>query len=243
MQKNIVLVLISFFISLASFSINKKSMELKQHGDTAFMKKEYFEAINLYRQAIDEDMSNYLAYYNIARTMCVLREQHDPCQDYKAGNYEFDLQLNTIFAYLRQSINYSPETIRMMKKDTALECLHSTLEYHMHMGKELNKPVDLHTILPIINWKLNYEDETDWVKPDGKINFTKELRFKLKLYDKEKEVTGKYSISPYHIKMRFDKIFLGKMQIWAIIQKNQFIISGLTENQIIIWNSIEECND
>ncbi len=78
-------------------------MELKQHGDTAFMKKEYFEAIGLYRQAIDEDMSNYLAYYNIARTLCILREDHNPCMVYEAGNYEVNLQINTIFSYLRQS--------------------------------------------------------------------------------------------------------------------------------------------
>lgn len=239
--------LLSFAIfSLLGINVlagNDSSAVFKLHGDTAFMKQDYIEAIVLYKKAIASDESNYLAYYGIARSLCALRDDGgDPCDIISAENFQMDLQHETIFSFIREAAYYSPETIRLMEKDTALECLHSSLEYHFHMGKLLNKPVDLQNLITKVNWRIDYDDQGQWIESDGNIVFTHDLKFKLELIDKQIVATGSYSISPYHIKMKFDKPFLDKTQIWALIQTDRFLISGISEFDIIIWNTNLECN-
>ena len=243
MKKTILLAFLLFGICHQGFSITKESMILKKQGDTAFMQKEYIKALDFFLKATKEDNTNYYAYYNIARTLCVLRDEGgSPCDVFYIDGTEFDLQQATIFEYLREGILNSSEVIRFMEKDTAIKCLHSSLEYHFHMGKQLNKPVDFQNMLTIVDWRINYVAETEWNMPDGDITFTRDLKFRMELFDMNTVVTGTYSLSPYQIKMRFDKPFLDKGQIWAMIKSDQISILGLAEKEIIIWNTTEECN-
>lgn len=244
MRKNIFFISIFFFLLTSQiYSITENSLKLKMQGDTAFMQKDYMKAIEYFMKAVKEDNTNYFAYYNISRTLCVLRsEGGSPCDIFYIDGNEFDLQQATIFNYLREGILISPEVIRFMEKDTAIVCLHSSLEYHFHMGKQLNKPVDFQNMLTMVNWRINFVGENEWTTAEGKISFTRDLKFKIELYDLDVVGTGSYSISPYQIKMRFDKPFLDRGQIWAMIKSDRISILGLVEEEIVIWNTTEECN-
>lgn len=242
MVKNII-ILIMLIVSVATmYGINDESKSLNAEGMKHYYKKDYTMACHYFLKAIEKDKNNHLAYYNLACTLCLIRADQGPCNVVETPSYTTDLQLDTIFYYLQESIKLSKDRIKRTQEDSDLAELHKTLEFYTLFNKDLRSPDYVVKILTNVTWQVNYDNGTPWIFGDGDINF-KDNTFTLEVFDEKKIViTGTYTINGSTIQFNAGKNSQGITTFRGELRENKIIINDFMGNKIVIWNNTEECS-
>jgi hypothetical protein len=220
---------------MPSHAISARSRQLNSAGMNFYKKGKLVEASHSFSKAIETDKTNYLAYYNLACTLCLVREKSGPCG-------EVDASLNTILFYLERSIELSPERRQRMVRDADLKCLHSTLKYNLLAGKSLDNPGDLREMLGKVQWSVYIDEYQIRINPHGKVSFSQD-RFELVVYDLKLKGSGRFRTGKGSITLFFEEGNFREKRLEGVINKKGVItIKGVSGKTLVIENNLDECS-
>lgn len=247
-MKSTVPAAVSFFLFLAFIpatvsAVDPASVRLNNKGMDYYDQKDYSAACERFIEALEIDGSNYMAHYNLACTMCLLRKTWSPCGFYPESEVEFDIYMDTILYHLDRAAQLNEKRRTRMLEDPDLEIARTTLRFHQIAERSLTNDEDAKLIIPQVNWRLNKDTEVpgSWNLPSGTIGFTEDGRFTIELYEEEKFGKGRYKIEDGKIVFLFESGDFDVERFTGEITKNNIIIDELCENDLIIWSSTEEC--
>ncbi|GEM_PF-2433425 len=227
------LLAVTSLLPLAAHS--PKSRSLNSTGIDLYRKGELAAASESFRKAIEADGSNYLAHYNLACTLCLIREKEGPCG-------EIDATLSVILYHLERSIAISPERRERMVGDADLTCVRSTLKYHLLAGKSFDNPADLREMLVAVRWSVYIADYMMRINPHGSIRFNGDGSFTFEVYDLKLKGSGTYSTGKSKITLTFEGgNFKEKILRGAVESSGEITIRGVMGKTIAITNNLEEC--
>jgi hypothetical protein len=218
-----------------SHAISARSRQLNSAGMNFYKKGKLVEASHSFSKAIEVDKTNYLAHYNLACTLCLVREKSGPCG-------EVDASLNTILFYLERSIELSPERRQRMVRDADLKCLHSTLKYNLLAGKSLDDPGDLREMIGQVRWSVYIDEYQIRINPHGRVSFSQD-RFELEVYDLKLKGSGRFRTGKGSITLFFEEGNFREKRLEGVINKKGVItIKGVSGKTLVIENNLDECS-
>lgn len=222
-------------VALPLAALSPKSRSLNSAGMALYRKGDLASATESFRKAIDADSSNYLAHYNLACTLCLIREKEGPCG-------EIDASLLTILHHLERSLALSPERRERMVEDSDLNCVRGTLKYHLLAGRSFDNPADLKEMLVSVQWSVYIADYMIRINPHGSIRFNRDGTFTFEVYDLKLKGSGTYATGKRKITLTFERgNFREKTLQGTIDSSGEIIIKGVMGKTIAITNSLEEC--
>ncbi|NMB74334.1 MAG: hypothetical protein GYA21_04305 [Myxococcales bacterium] len=113
-------------------------------GKRLVEKKSYPEALSRFQAAIETDESCAEAHYQLARTLCLLRDKGQVC--------EHDAYQDIIMEHLEKAIALDPALQRRAKADPGFACGRRIIAFHLLIGRSLKNPRDLRLILQEVVW-------------------------------------------------------------------------------------------
>ncbi len=220
---------------MPSHGISASSRQLNSAGMNFYKKGKLVDASHSFRKAIEADKTNYLAHYNLACTLCLIRKKSGPCG-------EVDASLNTILFYLERSIELSPERRQRMVRDADLRCLHSTMKYNLLAGKSLDDPRDLREIIGQVQWSVYIDEYQMRINPHGRVSFRQD-RFELEVYDLKLKGRGRFRTGKGSITLFFEEGNFRVKRLKGVINKKGVItIKGVSGKTIVLENNLDECS-
>ncbi len=207
-------VLFLFLLPVAASAVNEQSKLYNNLGMEHYEKGDLIAACGAFHRAIAADRTNYLAHYNLACSLTLLRRDFDPKSFEEETGSGFSIGLDTIFRHLETAAGLHGGRKTRMLEDPDLQALHRTLRFHTLAGRTLTNPWHARTVLPAVNWSLFEEapagaqkkdPKKGWPVPDGTISFTLSGGFRLQLWSRGLEGTGSYRIENGRVLLRFEE--------------------------------------
>ncbi len=236
-------ILLSFLAPLTVTAIDPASVELNNKGMDHYDEREFVTACEQFLKALEIDDSNYMAHYNLACTMCLLREEWSPCGFYPDSDIEFDILQDTILYHLDRSVQLNERRRQRMVEDPDLARARTALRFHQIAGRSLTVAADAKAIIPAVNWRLNKDIDTpgSWDTPSGTVGFTREGRFTIELYDEERFAEGRYSIIDGTLSFEVTNGNFTIDRFMGEITENNIVIPDFYGYDLVIWSTTEEC--
>jgi len=238
-----VLLLLLFISSTDGvFAISEESKSFNDLGMGMYDQYDYIAAGESFIRAIETDPENFLAHYNLACAMSLLRKDYVP-RDFRNKRFaSFNIDADTILRYLERSVELDEHRITRMLEDPDLLSLHSSLRFHQIAGRSLTTPADANIILPAVSWRLDsgldLSGETGL--PEGMIAFDENGYFHLQLQNDGFIVSGRYSVQGRTLMCM---VMSGKTmlnEVMGILSENGAVFTGLGESPLVMWNDTEE---
>lgn len=236
-------ILLSLLVPLTVAAIDPASVDLNNKGMDHYDEKEYVTACELFLKALEIDDSNYMAHYNLACTMCLLREEWNPCGFYPDSAVDFDILLDTILYHLDRSVQLNEGRRQRMLIDSDLARARTALRFHHIADRSLTVAADAEVIIPAVHWRLNKDIDTPdgWDMPSGTVGFTREGRFTLELYEEERFAEGEYSIKEDAVVFEVTNGNFTIDRFVGEITESSIVIPKLYGYDWVIWSTTEEC--
>ncbi len=135
---------LSTLLSQAAPPARKEASALNTQGFRHYQKKQFPEALALFRKAFEVDPTHSLARYNYAATLGVLRKQNRTC--------EFEAHKQAIVEQLTQAAALDPTRKRRMVTDRDFDDVRDTVGYQRLLGLDPTRPKDLPALLERVTW-------------------------------------------------------------------------------------------
>ena len=232
------------FLSPALWSIDKESIDLNDRGMEYYYIDDFITASLFFLDAIEVDDTNYLAHYNLACTMCLIREKYSPCDMY-GPNGRFDVRRTTILHHLTRSVALKESRRERLLEDSDLSCMHTTLAFHRLAGRSLTDPEDAQKILPAVTWTLEKENTTSDI-PSGTIDFHEDRTLEIDFWGLKEPLRGggSYTIAPETILLDFsDGATSSGRPRELTIEEGKGLNIILEDQRFLITNRLRECGD
>jgi len=124
-----------FFLPLLLFSLSPQSVLLNNKAMEFYERGEYEEASRLFRQAVDHDPKHFLAHYNLACTLTLLKDQG------RENSWE------EIYHHLVLSVALSPSRWKRVLEDPDLQTFRRSFYFLTWAEKDLHDPAILKSAL------------------------------------------------------------------------------------------------
>ncbi len=179
----------------------KQATTLNTRGFRLYQKKQYPEALALFRQASEADPTHALAHYNLAATLGVLRKQRRTC--------EFDAYKQAIVTELTRAVELDAGRKARMQRDRDFDDVRDTLGYQKLLGLDPKKPADLPALLERVSWYSGGEGAYGSMKaldlqPGGKLTLTlRQLTEDEKQPLKESKLPGTWKLEAGKLTLTF----------------------------------------
>lgn len=241
------------------WAIDQESIDLNDRGMDYYYADEFIQAALFFLDAIDVDSSNYLAHFNLACTMCLIREKHGPCDVY-GPNGEFDVRRTTILYHLNRSVALKESRREKLFTDSDLTCMHSTLAFHVLAGRSLSDPDDVADILPAVTWTVEQEGSNADI-PSGVIDFFDDGSFEADIWGLQEPITGTgtYRLVAGEVLLDFDESNDSEgtaggsggtgnegtpsTPLQLAMEDDRGMSLSLEDRQFLITNRLRECGD
>ena len=202
---------------------------------------DYTGASELFVDAIEADYANFLAHYNLACAMALLRKQYNPCDFDPEGKQSFDIRIDSILKSLRTAAELNSGRKRRMLEDPDLNAVHTALEFHLIAGRSLNTAADARIILQEVLWRVDFEKPAGAVA-DGAVEFAADGSFSIEFWEYGSKGSGRYQVENGRLKLFFESGDLGTGSIRGSFKDDRIVVTGLGRRPIIIWNDTRECS-
>lgn len=202
---------------------------------------DYTGASELFVDAIEADYTNFLAHYNLACAMALLRKQYNPCDFDPEGKQSFDIRIDSILKSLRTAAELNSGRKRRMLEDPDLNAVHTALEFHLIAGRSLNTAADARIILQEVLWRVDFEKPAGAVA-DGAVEFAADGSFSIEFWEYGSKGSGRYQVENGRLKLFFESGDLGTGSIRGSFKDDRIVVTGLGRRPIIIWNDTRECS-
>lgn len=209
---------------------------------------DYTGASELFVDAIEADYTNFLAHYNLACAMALLRKQYNPCDFDPEGKQPFDIRIDSILESLRTAAELNSGRKRRMLEDPDLNAVHTALEFHLVAGRSLDTAADARIILQEVLWRADFAplDEAGiksaGAVADGAVEFAADGSFYIEFWEYGRKGSGRYQVENGRLKLFFESGALGTGSIRGSFKDDRIVVTGLGRRPIIIWNDTRECS-
>lgn len=230
-------------ISLTSLqAVSEESKRFNNLGMGLYEKAEYIAAAESFIRSLETDPTNFLAHYNLACTLTLLRGEYVPkdFEDEKLAS--FDIYLESILDHLKTAADINEHRKTRMLEDPDLYSLQSLLRFHQIAGRSLLRKEEAEIILPPVRWRLDYNHDFGKKNhfPEGTISFTTGGSFTAALWDEQARYKGTYYLHEGRVMLRYRSADGGMKSALGIFSKDGAIISGLGDEPVIMWNDVSE---
>jgi hypothetical protein len=216
--------------------INEESIELNKRAQELFENEQYEEALDLYRESIEKDGSNYEALYNYAKALAILKGINF------SGYYDADFQVIDI---LKSLLSIRPEYIDIIKAEEAFKALEKNYFYLELLGYDIYKTEDALYLLQNLGW---YIRGGGLLYIYGALEFKNDGTFELWYYTPDAIRTyaieindsyiyaGVYSVNQNEIELLLSDKMLRKRSKYGDIMENtseyeqELIIKGIIQD-------------
>jgi tetratricopeptide (TPR) repeat protein len=231
-----------FFSVFAAAAVTEESKRFNNLGMGMYEQKNYIAAAESFLRSIETDPANFLAHYNLACTLTLLRQEHVPRVFRLEKCASFDIDLETIFNHLQKAADLNEHRKTRMLEDPDLLAVRSTLRFHQIAGRSLPRDGDARIILPAVIWRVDYQSafRKNGLFPDGVVRFSADGRFRLELWKNKETITGTYSVSSGRLVFKYSRQSGTVQEVSAVLSEKGAVISGLAEEPLIMWNDTSE---
>jgi tetratricopeptide (TPR) repeat protein len=212
----------------------KKAVELNTLGYKYYSEKKYYDAIEQFREAINQDKTYVFPHYNLACTIALVFT-NDDFSEFKKRNRYFGQNhmiglIDEAIDNLKIAIAIDPKYKEKARHDSDLNYMRTEATFFNTLDYDLNNPDDVKEILwGITHWGIratpNSEQDPSWIRfyKDGTLVFNN-------LYwetgnDFSNEIKGTYLVSNENGKVKIQLILekekLGTTKFAATLQKDK----------------------
>jgi hypothetical protein len=225
--------------------VSEKSKELNNRGMAMYEEGDYTGASELFVDAIEADYTNFLAHYNLACAMALLRKQYNPCDFDPEGKQSFDIRIDSILKSLRTAAELNSGRKRRMLEDPDLNAVHTALEFHLIAGRSLNTAADARIILQEVLWRIDFAGRpaglnTEFGLPDGTVAFAPNGTFRIEFYEYGSQGFGRYRVENGRLELDFTGGDLGKGRIYGTFEEDRIVVTGFEKGPLLIWSDTSE---
>lgn len=226
--------------------VSEKSKELNNRGMARYEEGDYTGASELFLEAVEADETNYLAHYNLACTMTLLRKDCNPRDFDPEGKYSFNIRMDSILEHLRKAAELDAGRKRRMLEDPDLNAVHTALEFHLIAGRNLDTTADARIILQEVLWRIDFAGrpagrQTDLGPADGAVAFAPNGTFRIEFYEYGREGLGRYRVENGRLELTFTGGDLGKGRIYGTFEEDRIVVTGFEKGPLLIWSDTREC--
>ena len=213
-------------------------MELYEQG-------RLLDACEVFLQSVQADESNFLAHYNLACSMTLLRKAYDPSSFQADTGRSFSITLETILEHLAKAVTLDNSRQTRMVEDSDLDALDSVLLFHRIAGRSLTNPWTARELLPRIHWSLWISGGSETasiadIPPDGTIHFYSSGGFDLQLWNGRRRGSGVYKVEQDRLLLRFEKGGFGTVETAGKILENGVLFDKFDGNPLFMGNTFRE---
>ena len=230
------------FSVFAAGAVTEESKRFNNLGMGMYEQKNYIAAAESFFRSIETDPANFLAHYNLACTLALLREEHVPRVFREGKRASFDIDLQTIFNHLQKAADLNEQRKARMLEDPDLLAVRGSLRFHQIAGRSLTREGDARAILPAVIWRVDYQSafQKNGLFPDGAVRFSADGRFRLELWKNRETITGTYSVAGGRLVFRYARQSGTAQEVPAVLSEKGAVISGIAGEPLIMWNDTSE---
>lgn len=223
---------------LSIFAITQESKNFNDLGMQMYDEGHLIEAGESFIRAVETGPDNYLAVYNLACVLTLLREKYDPRAFAEKKRASYDIYLETIFAYLERAAALNSGRKERMIEDQDLISLRRDLRFHLTAGRKLTNGADAPLIFPAVEWRLDAADRFGGSEdpPEGNIVFGEDGSFQLDLPVYDLSASGSVFYRNGSVVLRFRDGNAGRKDITAVLTEDGAVIPGVINVPLIMRN-------
>ncbi len=225
--------------------VSEKSKELNNRGMARYEEGDYTGASELFLEAVESDETNYLAHYNLACTMTLLRKDCNPWDFNPEGKYSFNIRMDSILEHLRKAAELDAGRKRRMLEDPDLNAVHTALEFHLIAGRSLGTTAEARIILQEVLWRIDFAGRpaglnTEFGPPEGTVSFAPNGTFRIEFYEYRSQGFGRYRVENGRLELVFTGGDLGKGRIYGTFEEDRIVVTGFKKGPLLIWSDTSE---
>ena len=242
LKKILVTAILMMYSSAAVGAVSEESKRFNNLGMGMYEQRQYIAAAEAFLRSVETDPTNFLAHYNFACTLSLLREEYVPQIFKKEHIASFDIDLQTILRHLKQAAELHEHRKVRMLEDPDLLAARSTLLFYQIAGMSLLRADDARVILPAVIWRLDYQSrfQEDGAFAAGAVSFSADGSFRLELWQSGETFTGSYSIRDGRLILQQKRDAGSTGGLHAVLSERGAVITGIGREPLIMWNDITE---